>query len=329
MEERVTWRTLLSKMTHASQERQRLAQALGVNPITLSRWANNISQPRRETLRALPVALPAVGQQLITLIEQEYPDLFLNQQVKEQQAHEIPATFYARFFRDYTFIPENLRESSLCQLVLQQLIAQLDPRQTGIGIFIVQCVPPSSGNTVRSLLKTMGRGTAHWEDILQHQTQFFGAESQVGDALYRGHMLLTQNHEEKARLYPRQYVAGVENTVVFPLLLADQTAGCLCAFSLQPAYFSPTWLHLLQDYVNLLMVAFEPGQFYPLQNIELGVMPPLEEQRRHLSTFQSRVLDHLKEATRRGHLLTGAQAERLVWQELEHLLLFQSHINIS
>ena len=68
MEERVTWRTLLSKMTHASQERQRLAQALGVNPITLSRWANNTSHPHRETLRALPDALPAVGQQLITLL---------------------------------------------------------------------------------------------------------------------------------------------------------------------------------------------------------------------------------------------------------------------
>ncbi len=319
MEDILTWRTLLREVIRSSQERQLIAQVLDVNPVTLMRWANNTSNPRPETLRALPDAVPASRQKFILLIEQEYPDLFLNEKAREQQAQAIPSAFYARFFHDYTTLPPNTREMSLCLLVVQQLLAQFDPRESGMGVFIVQCIPPSEGNKVRSLFKTLGRGTALWARSLPYETQFFGAESQVGDALQRGHLLLVADRDDS--LYPQPPI-GAESIVAVPLLHVDRAVGCLCVFSTQPAYFTPSRLALLREYADLLIVAFAPEQFYPFQDITPGVMPSLEEQRPYLATFQSRVLDHLKEATRQQLLLTRVQAERLVWQELERVFLY-------
>src|SRR5690242_6065994 len=110
MEEILTWRTLLREVIRSSQERQRIAYALNVNPVTLMCWANNTSNPRPETLRALPDAIPASRKMLINLIEQEYPDIFLNDKIRAQQTQTAPSAFYGRFFHDYTTLPHNTRE---------------------------------------------------------------------------------------------------------------------------------------------------------------------------------------------------------------------------
>jgi len=46
MREAVTWRELLGRSIENLQERQRIANAMGVIPITLMRWANGESTPR-------------------------------------------------------------------------------------------------------------------------------------------------------------------------------------------------------------------------------------------------------------------------------------------
>jgi len=321
MEDTVTWRTLFSQAVRTPQERQRLAQVLGVSTITITRWATNKSQPRLDTLRILPDALPSIRQQLITLVEREYPDLFINERVKEQQVCQLPSAFYSRFFHDYTYLSENMREASLFLLVVQQLVAQLDPRKLGLAAFIAQCTPPSLGNKVRSLLKIIGRGTAPWADVFPYQTQLFGVESQVGNALQQKHTLLVQNRKTNAFLYPQQHIAAVESVVTIPILQSDRVAGCLCVISTQSGYFSPSQIDLLKNYADMLAIAFVPDKFYSLQDIELGVMPPFEQQQPYLATFQQRVLQHLKESTRQQILLSRLQAERLVWQEIESLFL--------
>ncbi len=321
MEEKVTWRSLLGDVIRSPKVRQHLAQELGVKPVTLTRWATNMSSPRPEALQALPGALPTFQQQFITLIEQEYPNFFAETQSDGQKEQEIPAAFYAHLFHDYANLPINLRVSSIRLLAIQQLIVQLDPQQRGLAVFIVQCTPPSSGNNVCSLFKIMGRGTAQWEDTFPYQGQLFGAESLAGNALQQAHLLQIQNSEENARLYPGQQMAGIESRVAVPILLADRAVGCLCVFSTQRAYFLSQQIDLLQNYADILTVAFAPEEFYPLQNIKLGVMPTLEEQRPYLKTFQHRVLNHLREAIERRRLLTRVQAELLVWQELERIFL--------
>jgi transcriptional regulator with XRE-family HTH domain len=321
MEETLTWRTLLGEVIRPPLVRQRLAEELGVKPITLSRWAMNISNPRPEALRALPSAIPTLQQQFITLIEQEYPDLFTKVHYKGQKDLGIPSAFYARFFNDYANLPINLRAPSLHLLAIQQLIAQLDPQQRGIAVFIVQCTPPSSGDHVSSLFKMIGRGTALWEDTFPHQAQLFGVESLAGNALQQAHYLLIQNSEESGRLYAGQYQEAVESRIAVPILLADRTAGCLCVYSNQPDYFTLTQIDLLQAYADVLTVTFAPEEFFSFQDIKLGVIPTFEVQHFYLKTFQQRVLSRLREAGEQQQLLTRVQAELLVWQELERILL--------
>jgi hypothetical protein len=321
MEETLTWRTLLGEVIRPPLVRQRLAEDLGVKSITLSRWAMNTSNPRPEALRALPGVIPSLQQQFITLIEQEYPDLFVNVHSKGQKELGIPSAFYARFFSDYANLPINLRASSLHLLAIQQLIDQLDPQQRGIAVFIVQCTPPSSGNHVSSLFKMLGRGTALWEDTFLYQAQLFGVESLPGNALQQAHYLLIQNSEENARLYAGQLQEAVESRIAVPILLADRAAGCLCVYSNQPDYFTLTQIDLLQAFADVLTATFAPEEFFAFQDIKLGVIPTFEVQHFYLKTFQQRVLTYLREAIEQQQLLTRVQAELLVWQELERLLL--------
>ena len=43
MGERQSWRDLLGELTSDSIERQRIASAIGINPVTITRWVDNKS----------------------------------------------------------------------------------------------------------------------------------------------------------------------------------------------------------------------------------------------------------------------------------------------
>src|SRR5579883_2024761 len=58
MEASQSWRELLGKIIADPQERQRLADTLNINPITLTRWATHKSNPRPDNLRPLIEVLP-------------------------------------------------------------------------------------------------------------------------------------------------------------------------------------------------------------------------------------------------------------------------------
>src|SRR6267142_4616396 len=192
MDEKQTWRDLLGQIISNPREKHRIAEALGVNPITLGRWATSKSHPREDNLRQLINALPLYRQQMVELITREYPQIFAGQSVSMASVPEIPSVFYARVMSTHTTSPLLIRSSSISTLVLQQMLAHLDPRQAGMKIEITQCLPPLPGQKVRSLRKTIGRGTYPWDVPLQ-ETEFMGAESQAGQAVISGHPLVIQN----------------------------------------------------------------------------------------------------------------------------------------
>src|SRR5713101_5683513 len=136
MEENYSWREMLGNLTSGPQERLRIAQALWVNPVTLIRWAMNISNPRPGKLHALlPVLLeeyPHLHQQILISIQQEFPDSYSEQTVKDQVTLEIPAAFYARVLATYATSPPLLRSSTIRTLILQQILGHLDPKQLGL-----------------------------------------------------------------------------------------------------------------------------------------------------------------------------------------------------
>jgi transcriptional regulator with XRE-family HTH domain len=321
MEASQTWRELLGKVIADPQERQRIADALGVNPITLTRWATNKSNPRQDNLRPLFEALPQYRQLLTRLIAQEFPQLINEDLAQESIATTIPSSFYAQVLNVHTTSPTRLRVSTLRLLILQQIITHLDPHQEGILAVIAQCVPPRAGQKVRSLHMTYGRSTPTWGSLIENRILFFGAESQIGQALSTAQPVVVNTPEVREMLFPMYGTPFDTSSLAYPLLQAERVAGCLAVASTQTHYFTPERLELLQEYAHLLVLAFEPDEFYDLQDVELGMMPPAERQQVHLMNFQKRVTQHLIQASQSNQVLSRPQAELMVWQELEEEFL--------
>ncbi len=321
MEEVQTWRELLAKVIGDSQERQRIAEALHVNPITLIRWTTGKSNPRQDNLRPLLDALPRYRQELIELISQEFPHFWAHTESGDDNLLDIPSAFYARIISAYTSSPTQLRTSSVCMLLLQQISGHLDPQRLGLAVVVFQCVAPVAGHKVHSLRKTLSRVTGTVTNYSDNWTQFVGAESQVGHAVFKGHQVTVLNSDEKARMFPTHHIAQEESTVTSPILLADRVAGALCVSSTQPNYFTQAHLDLIQNYVDLMMLAFEPHEFYDLGSIELGIMPPREVQQPYIASFHQRVTQRLIKATQEHQPLTRPMVEPEIWQEIESELL--------
>lgn len=317
-----SWRTLLEQAIHPTGERQRIARAVGINPVTLTRWVTGQSLPRLEKLRSLYTVVPSLQGPLLL----DYPDLFLDDEPTSSSDHEsIPAAFYARIFSGYVQLPFHLRQHTLSTLLIQQVLVQLDPHERGMGVFLAQCVPPATpGDPIRSLRMTMGRATNAWSGAIAQSTCFFGAESQPCDALARGHLLVTTKQEGWEHIFlpgPSDILVQAEMMVSAPILQAERVAGCLCACSTRTHAFSPHQLQVFERYSNLLAAILQPDQFYPLTHIELSLIPSFSQQRPVLKTFQERVQRRLKQATLEGKTLSLKEAEQTTWQELEQLMI--------
>jgi hypothetical protein len=321
MEEIKTWRELLGKIISNTQEKQRIAQSLKINPVTLSRWSSGHTKPRYDNVRQLLEALPQQHRkQFVELLAYDFPQIFNIQTKQDMPAQEIPATFYGHILGAYTSSPTILRSSTISILILQQMLSHIDPGQQGMAAIILQCVPPGEKKKIRSLRKTYGRGTLPWVSH-DYQTQFCGLESMIGQALTSGHPITVQCSHEKAHIFAERYLAQEESSVAFPIMQADRGAGCLLMISSQTQYFSQIRLDLIKCYVDLLTLAFEPEEFYDLSQIELGIMPDGETQQSYLASFQKRVMQKMLQAMQEKQSFTRLQAELLVWQELEQELL--------
>ncbi len=318
-----TWRDLLALVISESQERRRIAEELGINPITLVRWSNGKSNPRPENLRALFVALPQHQVQLAKLIVKEFP-IFQNMPTSggnRSEASGIPASFYASVMTTYTSSPQHLRGEAVRAQIVQQMLAQLDPQQHGMAVMVIRCMRPVSGQKVHSLRQVSIHVSRSWSNLQEVRACFFGAESQSGYAVATGHPVIIPNQQEKERLFPMHKMDRAESYLTIPILLSDRIAGCLTIWSPHAHYFTQEILSLIQDYANLLVLSFELHEFYDLPQIELGLMPEYTRQVPLLSTFQQRVTRRMIQATQEQQPLTRPEAELAAWHELETELL--------
>ncbi len=318
----LTWRELLKSLTSDPQEQQRITEALGINAMTLRRWINNETNPRPQNLRLLLNALPHHRKQLVALLAIEFPAFKRETTTSDDsEAGLIPAEFYARLVSLYASATHHLRAPIVGDLILQQMVKQLDPDLDGLLIMVAQCTSPLPGQKVQSLRLKVGRGTYFWSTYIEHHPRFFGAESLPGYAVSSRHLTMIASREEYVRIFPYDQIEGVESVVAAPIVMADQTVGSIYIASMQANYFSPLYISLLQNYVELLCLAFERDEFFPFSDIMLGVMPPVRKQLSLLATFQKRVKQEMIGAASENKVITSIQAERIVWHQLEDELL--------
>jgi len=323
MEENQIWRPLLGKIISEPHERQRIADIIAVNAVTLVRWANGKSNPRPDNLRPLLDAVPPqYRQELAELITLAYPQFFSTIPAEAVEVPAtIPSTFYAQVLQTYTTCPQILRMSMIETLILRQLESQLDPFEHGIIISIAQLVPPVPGQKVRSMRITFYHSTMPVRQLMEHQTLFLGAESQVGYALNAGHPSITQSNEDMIRMFPIHNFIWEKSAAAYPIILSNRAAGCLYIASPRTNYFTQPYQDLINNYVDLLALSYEDCDFYDLEQIELGIMPRQSVQEPFISKMQKHVKNMMIVAAHEERPITSIQAERIVLQKIEEELL--------
>lgn len=328
MQQPKNWRELLNSILNDSRERQRLAGELGIRLITLNRWLSGETKPRPQNMQHLLTALPQYREQFLDLLrfEKGFEDLTT---VEDETAKEIPATFYIRVFNARASSVEGLRFWSVGNLILQQALSQLDPDRLGMSVVVVRCMPPPPGSKkVRSLRESIGVGTPPWSSDLEQQALFLGAESLAGYAVSLCHPAANQDIASDNTFVPTSPGAYEKSAIAHPILYAGRVAGCLLVSSIEANYFlSPTRATLIQNYADLLALAFEPQDFYNPQDIELHVMPPHPLQRQHFANYRQRVASKMIQAAQKHRPVNNLEAEQIVWRELEEELLLLSTVS--
>lgn len=320
MSEPTCWRDVLKHIVSTPAERERLAQALGVLPVTLTHWINGDAVPRSQHVHLLLKVVPQEHQErLLQLLEQD-PLITIDPaaQALNKVANQIPYQLIMQVHETRALMPQHLHFWTISHLVLEEALRQLDPQRLGMAIRVVQCLLPSRKGKIRSLRKSVRLGSGPWEGDLKEQALFLGAGSLAGYAIETGH---SQGQQDLLIARPGCPASRSEHGVdalALPIQFASRTAGALLFSSSQPNYFlSQPLLPLVHGYTQLLALAFLPEEFYPQECFQLHPMPPSHVQQAHFVTFRRRVYQLMKDSVAVGHPLTSQQAEQIIWQQFE------------
>jgi transcriptional regulator with XRE-family HTH domain len=316
-----TWQSILQQILSIPGEQQRMAVAIGLSQMTLTRWAKGESNPQRPHLtRLVQVIQPAYRDELLAALEAKYPDI--HSWLKDDTSEQIPSDFFAQLLTVRTTTTDSLRFWRISDMILKQVLAQLDPNLLGMAVTLVQCMPPAEahGNKIRSLRERTGRGTFPWSADLEPLALFLGMESLAG---YATESRRTVNVDDlrKDKLLPAYRTDHEVSAAAHPIMLGGSIAGCLAASSTQVGYFSQQRQALLVAFSDLASLAFTKDEFYDPKLVELRVMPTPEFQRPRLNSYRQRVSRQLTNATHQRLRMSNSEAEQKVWLEIEEELL--------
>ncbi len=318
-----SWQVILQDILQHSGERQRLANVLGLSPITLSRWASGETHPQRSHLaRLIHAVQPQYREELLVALESSYPDI--QSWFKDDTTEEIPSTFFAELLSIRTTTTESLRFWRISDVLLKQILLQLDPNELGMSVTLVQCMPPSSthGGKIRSLRERTGKGTFPWAADLEHLALFLGMES-LGGYVTEARHIANIDDLSKGKLLPAYQSEFEVSAAAHPIILTGRIAGCLSVSSTQIGHFTQARQTLLAAFSDLASLAFDESDFYDPNLIELRVMPKPSYQRPILNKFRERVAKTLTVATNQRRRMSNPEAEKIVWNEIENELLSQ------
>lgn len=323
MEEQGTWRELLGQLLKKPQEKERVANTVGVTAVTLSRWIRHESSPRPYHLQALFKAFPEYQTQFATSFAQEFEEETWRTETPSDVVQTLSTTFYAHILNVIAHTPQPLRFWSVCSSVIQQCLSLFDSHHVDMAVLIAGCTLPDSPDApVRSLHGYAGQGTGRREgDLRQKAVYLLGAESLCGHAVATGRLVSIDDYEQVERMPVGVPIEGVRSAVATPLLREDRIGGVLYLFSTQPHAFSVEQLSLIQQCADLVALAFEADAFFAPESIKLAWFPEQRQQQPCFATFQQRVARVLYESRIKQEQISYDEAEQRVWQQIEAQLI--------
>jgi hypothetical protein len=321
MRKRASWRELLDSIIRVRADRDRIAASMGINPVTLTRWASGESTPRMQNLRYLLSAIPAEHREAFqVLLEEDQPVLLFEEGVVDNTETEIPFQLINTILTTRETSSVHHISWVIIHQVLRNALLQLDPQQLGINITFIRCMPPGSDGKVHSLREEVGLGTPPWETSFEENRFFWGAETLVGHAVTTARMQQEVNVLTQPFSFSHYRTKHEVSAVACPILFHCRVAGCLLFTSTQADYFQGGRSTLVQGYTSLLALALSENEFYAHDLIQLEALPPPDTQREQIMSFRSRVIK-LLEGADTEHYVSNAQAEQMAWQQIEAVLL--------
>ncbi len=319
-----TWRDLLGSLNES--EKRRIVEKLEIQGKTLDRWiSGHTGLPRSRKIQQLFTLLPANTRPLFVTLLQQDPGFakYANEIALPRLNLEIPSAFYARILETNVSTTGSLRFTAVCQLTLEQAIGLLDPDSFGLYMTILKCTPSSHGGKIRSLRQQSSMGTHPWSAIIDGTRFFFGEESVVGQAVMKESPFVLQDihshgNSKQLSIHQDEYVVS---TAALRIQREGRIAGALLVASTQANFFTPSRLAILQQYCNLVVVAIGDDEFYQLQQIEFGRMPPVSVQQEYIAQIHKRISARVKQAPRGERLKMWPEAERDVIHQIEDELL--------
>lgn len=314
-----TWRAYLGQLLETPAEKQRAARELNVSPLTLTRWVSGETEPRPGSLKKLPGVFPVHEQNLTTLIREAYDPGggFINAMPADFFRKAIPSEFTARVLSSLARTAGPIVTSSICHLVLRQAIEQLDSELLGMEITLAQCTPPLSGRPVRSLFARVGAATPPWIKGIGRRLQFLGAEALCGYVVETREPGIIQDLSQEQGILPVRPGVHKKSIAAYPLLRRGRIAGSFLVSSTQLDFFTPERADLIEQYANLVALAYYDEDFYRPKDILLEGMPPFPIQQPYIGEFRQRILEQKRQAIP----LSEAEAEQRVVQEIEEALI--------
>ncbi len=327
------WRTLLAEIIHDPQEKQRLADAMDINPITLTRWASaqfymnqngeksgKPPRPQLHSLRKLVTALPEYRDTLLPSLLEEFRELTEEDfrspalQSAAEDAPALPGLCYEQVLEAAATYSGVLRFTTVFDLLLDYAILQLDPERLGLWISVMQCTSPAPGHKVRSLRELFRVGTPPWKREPEERNFYLGAGSLTGHAVTTGRAYAIDDTNAYTGWPPMLFRAdNTDSIAACPIRRTGRIAGCLFFGATQPKYFNKERMQLIQKYSCLAQVAFDDSNAYAQENIELRLMPKFEAQEPVLRLFNQRV----EKILARGEITDRMEAERIVARQIE------------
>lgn len=322
LQELPTWQAVLQKIIQSPKERQRLANALGINIITLSRWVKADSHPQRSyLLRLVKVVQPVHRSEMLNALVRAYPEM--HEKFMEEIAETVPSSFFRQILRDRASIIETLRPWQISGTVLSEALKLLDPHQLGMAVTAALCMPPVDGK-IRSLREHGGRGNAPWSSDLEQKAVFLGLNSLAGHVVIFGRAASVPDVRKERYIPVFGHPADWEISAgAAPIWLQGRIAGCLLAASLQPEHFTQERMDLLVTFASIFSLALNADEFYDHRMVQLRYMPLPPEQQDYLKSFRQRVTRLMTETARQGKPLSNAEAEKTAWLEIEEELLLK------
>jgi hypothetical protein len=316
-----TWQEFLRQLIASPYERERLAAAVRVRPITLQRWVEGVSRPREENIRTLLKNLPSGDYPLfMRLLMADFPELRQDNLPVERFSEKLPSEFYARALSNLALTPLPIYRQSMQDLLSQQILEHLDPDRRGISVSLAVCVPPRLGRKVRSLREIGGLGTPPWPHDLAEKPMFLGSESLAGYAIQHMRSYVINNREEMT-IFPAHWTEHERSSAAFPILRQAQITGCLIISSVQEYFFTPSRLAVIESYAHLAGHIFEPEDAFRSEDIDLWPMPQYVSQLPYFASYNQRISQKFVEAGIARKQISLQQVRQLVWQDIEDALL--------